>query len=420
MGKLQDLIAKAISDSQSDINAGVAAAIAKAPAAQAPKPSGQIGTSHVSLNADQERVMDVAFIAKTLRGGTLLAADIKELEVRAKAVGVTGDVASLLPDGFSGTLIRDVQSALNVGKLFPMRTIKGGIAHDTVALYGITAYLTSEANDGTDSAESYKTFVATTQKIMAVVRKSYEVIDDSLIDLADEVHQGLVRAIAEGVELAIVNGDIAGTQDGTTYGATSAARAVNGIRYHGLNKVTVSAAGVDYTAADGGEATFLAAVNAMQLAGGKYLDNAEVSNGNVALIIDQGTYGRVRSFDSFKTKEKAGNVATLFGGMIDTLFGIPVVVTSQLPTVAATGKIDTALPANNTKTSMYMLNINTMRLSANGSIVSELDKNIVNQSYIWTGSLRFGFASIYDSTEAAPNTVTAAQTNVIAGINLAK
>lgn len=425
MGKLNDVVQKALAEVKSDIQAGVTAgletaAVAKSAGTVVAKPAGKIGAATALSSADQERVGEIGFIAKSLRGGKLNAADLRDLNIRAKAVGVTTDVGELLPDGFTGTLLRDIQEQLNVAKLFPMRLIKGGVAHDTIAMYGITAYLTSEADDGTDSAESYKTFVATTQKVMAIVRKSYEVLDDSLIDLAAEVRTGIVRSIAEAVELAVVNGDIAGTQDGTTYGATSAARVANGIRYHGLNKITVSGAAVDYSADDGGESSFLSFINNMQLAGGKYLDKYEVSKGNVILIIDQVTYGHIRQFQSYKTKEKAGNVATLFGGYIDTVFDIPFIVSSQLPACDATGVVDTTTPANNTKTSAYMLNIDTMRLTANGTMITESDKNIVNQTFIYTGSLRFGFASIYDSTEAAINTVTADQLNVVAGIALSR
>lgn len=425
MSKLKELVAKALGEVKAEMQEGVVAgmnsAVAKSVNTQAPKPTGKFGAQGFA-NDDQNRVAEIGFIAKSLNGGRLSDAQAHELNIRAKAVGVTGDVASLLPDGFTGTLLRDIQAELNVAKLFPMRSISGGVAHDTIALYGITAYLTSEGVTGTDSAESYKTFVATTKKVMAIVRKSYEVIDDSLIDLASEVRMGIVRAIAEAVEVAVVNGDIAGTQDGTTFAAaSSAARACNGIRYTGLNKVTVSAATVDYTAADGGETAFLNVLNAMQNAGGKYLDNNQVAKGLVVLMIDQVTYGHIRTFDSFKTKEKAGMAATLFGGMIDTIFNIPVVVTSSMPAaVTVAGVIDTTTPANNTKTAMYMFNIDTLRLSVNGTVIAESDKDITNQSFIYTGGLRFGFSSVFDSTEAAVNTVTAAQKNVVAAVALSK
>jgi len=419
MAKLSDMIAKTIKEVQPEINAGIDNAVAKSVGTTVVKPAGKVGAVALS-SIEQERVAELGFIAKSLRNGSLRDVDLADLDVRAKAVGVTGDVAAILPAGFTGALLRDIQAELNVSKLFPMRTIKGGTAHDTIAMYGITAYLTGEGITGTDSSENYTTFVATTQKVLAVVRKSYELLDDSLIDVAMEVRSGIVRAIAEAVELAVVNGDIAGTQDGTTFAANSAARVCNGIRYHGLNKVTVDGGLVDYAAADGGEAQFLKLIDAMQQAGGVYLDAAQVSKGNVVIVMDQGTYGKIRQFLSYKTVEKAGNIATLLGGSVKTIFDIPFVVTTQLPAVDVNGVIDTVTPANNTKTSMFMLNIDTMRLSINGNIIAESDKFVTDQTFVYTGSLRFGFASVYDSTEAAVNTVTANQKNVVAAINLVR
>ena len=417
MGKLQDLVAKAIKDVQPDINAGVADAVAKSVGTEAPKASGNISNVKANMTDAQSRVAELGFIAKSLRGGKLNSADLSDLNVRAKAVGVTADVAELLPDGFTGTLLRDIEAALNVAKLFPMRDIgKEGIAHDTIALYGITAYMTAEATTGTDSAEDYKTFVATTNKVMAVVRKSYEILNDSLIDIASEVRMGIVRAIAEAVEVAVINGDIAGTQDGTTYPVGSAARVCNGIRYYGLNKVTVDASGVDYTAADGGEAEFLKLVDAMQQAGGLYTDMAAGARGELVLIMDNATYGKIRQF---RSRQTGTALAQLFGGTIDTVLDIPIVSTSYLPVVDATGVIDTTTPANNVKRAMYLVNKNTLRLSTTGSVISESDKDITNQTFVYTGSLRFGLSSVYDSTEAAINTVTADQKNVVAAIDLA-
>lgn len=425
MAKLSDIVNQALAQVQGDINVGVATHMAQAEAKSVgtvvPKMQGLIGKQAFATNSEQERFSDVMFIAKSLRGSEgLSASDISDLGYRAKAVGVTGDVANLLPSGFTGTLLRDIQDELNVAKLFPMRTIKGGIAYDSIALYGITGYLTAEAATGTDSSELYKTFVATTKNVMALVRKSYQVIDDSLIDLASEVRMGIVRALAEAVETCVINGDIAGTQDGTTYAAaSSAARASNGIRYTALNKVKVSCASVNWADADGGEVSFLNALNAVQLAGGKYLDNMQVNKGNVALIIDQGTYGHISNFPSFKTLDKAGRIATLFGGSVDKIKNIPVVVTTGMPDAVTTlGVVDTTTPANNTTTAMYLVNIDTMQLSSVGTVVSESDRNIENQTLVYTGSLRFGFSSKFDSTDSAVNTVTAAQKNAIAGVAL--
>ena len=136
------------------------------------------------------------------------------------------------------------------------------------------------------------------------------------------------------------------------------------------------------------------------------------------LIVDEATMYNFRTWDSFKTLDKAGRIATLFGGEVNSIFGIPVISTSLLPKVNATGVID-AMDANNTKHVALMININTFKLFANGNAMSESDKDITNQTVVNTGSLRFGFSSQYDSTEAAPNTIVASFKNAVAGVNIA-
>ena len=205
---LKDLAQKSIAEHKTDIENGIAQAIAKSPSTTAPK------KVFKGSNSDAEnRIAEIAFIAKSIKGESLSKKDLSFLDAKAKAVGVTTDVTELLPDGFTGTLIRDIQEHLRIARLFPMGQINGGTAHDIIALNGIEAFVTNEATDGTDSAEDYTTFVKTTKKIMAVVRKSYEVLSDSLIDLAAEVRLGLIDALARGVEKAVINGDISNTMD---------------------------------------------------------------------------------------------------------------------------------------------------------------------------------------------------------------
>ena len=406
---LKSIVSKAIAEVQGDIEKGVATAVAKAPNTSAPKPSIKV---ELTGSDAENRIQEIAYIAKSIKGDKLSAKDKSLLSARAKAVGVTGDVTEALADGFTGTLLRDIQAQLRIAKLFPMGQVNGGTPHDLIALYGIEAFVTNEATTGTDSSENYTTFVKTTKKIMTIVRKSYEVLDDALIDLAAEVRAGIIDSLSRAVEKAVINGDISNTMDAGVP-AGSPQTVCNGLRKTALGKATVDFGGSALT-----EAQWLVKINEMQLAGGLFLDTMQVNDGNVVLIVDEATMYNFRTWDSFKTLDKAGRIATLFGGEVNSIFGIPVISTSLLPKVNAAGKID-AVGANNTKHVALMININTFKLFANGNAMSESDKDITNQTVVNTGSLRFGFSSQYDSTEAAPNTIVASFKNAVAGINIA-
>lgn len=405
--KITDIVSKAIATHAGEIDAGLASAMAKAPATSAPK---AVISAGAEVDTATGRLQDLAFIVKSIRGGALTEKDKVALSARAKAVGVTGDITELLPDGFSGSLLRDLREHLRVAKLFPMGTINGGTAHDIITTYGIEAFLTAEATDGTDSSENYITFVKTTQKISAIVRKSYEALDDALIDLASEVRAQLLDSIARGIEKAVINGDISNTMD-TGVAANSPQNVCNGLRKAALGKATV-----DFTGASLTEDQWLAKINEMQLAGGLYLDSEQVAMGNVVLIVPEAVMYMFRTWTSFKTLDKAGRVATLFGGEVNSIFGIPVISTSMIPKTAASGKIEAT---GNDFYSVIMVNINTFKLFSNGVINSETDKNIVNETVIYKSSLRFGFSSQFDSTEAAPNTIVGTYKNAVLGRNIA-
>ena len=78
MGKLKDIVAKALADAQPEMNA----AVAKSLGTSAPKPAGKVGGSLSAVGADQERVAELGMIAKSLRGGSLRAVDLADLNVR--------------------------------------------------------------------------------------------------------------------------------------------------------------------------------------------------------------------------------------------------------------------------------------------------------------------------------------------------
>jgi HK97 family phage major capsid protein len=410
MSRLKKLVADAIAAEQANINAGIADAVAKSVDTKVDK--AVVSKSFGAMSKDAERILDVAYLTKTMRGGALTATETSALNAKLKAVGVTTDIANLIPSGFTGTLLQDIQESLNVAKLFPMKFIKGEAQTDTIALFGIEAFITAEAATGTDSSEAYTNFLATTNKIMTIVRKSYESVDDSAIDLAAEVRAGMVRSIAEGVEQTVINGDIAVTHMDTGVAAGSPAKVSNGLRKAGLNKATV-----DFTGAALTEDVMLAKLEAMRLAGGKYLSREEMAKGNVVLLCDEYLYSKFKLFTSFRTLEKAGRLATLFGGSVDSVFGIPLVVSSLIPAVDATG-IVSATPGNNTLSTCVMFNMEAFRMSANNNVVAENEKVITNQTYTWTSSLRYGFSGLYDSTSAAANTINASYKTAVAGINI--
>lgn len=411
MSKLKELVADTIKSMQAEISAKAVEAVAKAPSVEAPK--AVVVTSVKSYGADADRIGELGYIVKSIRGD-LNEKEVGELDARYKAIGVTTDIAKLLPSGFTGTMMRDIQSALKVAALFPYKEVSPG-QYDSIALNGITAYLVNEATDGTDSAESYTTMIYLVKKIMARVQKSYEALDDSLINLAEEVRMGIVDSIARAIEAAVVNGDDTATHMDAGVGATSPLKAFKGVRKLALAKGTVDAGGAAMTEAD-----WLTKISAAQEAGGLYLDDNQASQGKVVLLVTQNTYNKLRMLPSFLTRDKAAGSATLFGAPVDSVFGIPVVMTSDIPaSVNASGVID-ATALNNTKTSAVLLNRDYFRFYTTGSTLMETDKFISNQSVLFVGSARIGFNGVFDRVDSNPTAIDTTRKTAIAIINIAK
>ena len=426
MSKFEKLVAKAIKEIQPEITAAADAALevaAKAPSVSAPKETVFAGSALKAAGMKAERVADIAYVAKTMRKELgfdgLTNADLKDLDGRFKAVGVTTDIAELLPTGFTGALWHDIQERLVVTSLFPYKEVSPG-QYDSIAVHGITGYLTGENVTATESAEDYITMIYLIAKCMAAVKKSYEVLDDSLIALAQEVRNGIIDALARSIEDAVVNGDNTtihmddAGETNSRVGEFSYARAYKGLRRLGLSKNPV-----DFGGAALDEGAMFAKIMEMQEAGGVYTDDQTSGRGDLVLLVDQNLYNKFRVFASFLTKEKAG-LGTLFGMPVASVFDIPVLMTPFLPVVTATGVYDDVTPGNNTFGTCVLVNKSTMKYYTAGSPLMETDKDIYTQFVGFTGSVRTGFNSIFDRLDSAPNDVDATRNNIVVGYNIAR
>jgi len=255
------------------------------------------------------------------------------------------------------------------------------------------------------------------KKVMGVVRKSYEAVNDSMIDLAAEVRQELINALAEAIEAAVVNGDDSSTHmDADVTDDTDFRKAFKGIRKLALGKASIDAGGSEMTEDD-----WLKVISDAQLTGGKYLNQLEVSKGNVVLVVPQSVYNQIRLFQSFRTKDKAEATATLFGAPVESVFGIPVIMTPYIPAGVNTDGVVDDDSDNNTTAMCVMLNKKFFKFyTVRGSALMETDKNIVNQSLIFSASQRVGFSGIFDRNADDPTTIDDTRKTAVAIVNIAK
>ena len=412
----KSLVADALKSMDKDIKDVAEKAVAAAPEVKVPAEPAATVSVLKEAGVKAERLGEVAFIAKTMRREVghdgLSNADTKDVSARFKAIGVTGDISELLPSGFTGALWHDIQERLVVTQLFPYKEVSPG-QYDSIAVHGITGYLTNEAQTATESSEDYITMMYLVAKCMAAVKKSYEALDDSLIPLAQEVRAGIVDALARAIEDAVVNGDNSATHMDDGVAANSYKKAFKGLRKLGLGKAAIDFGGAALT-----EEEMFAKIMEMQEAGGVYTDSLTSNRGELVLLVDQNLYNKFRTYKSFLTKEKAG-LGTLFGADVASVFDIPVVMTPFLPVVNASGVVDSDASKNTTGTCL-LVNKSTVKYYTTGTPLMESDKDIMTQFFTFTGSVRAGFNSIFDRKDSDTNAIDAARKNIVAGINIAR
>jgi len=389
--------------------------VAVAPKTEIPNEPIVVSKSLADGGIVAERIAEVAYVAKSMRRELgfdgLTKADTNNLSARFKAVGVTTDVVELLPSGFTGALWHDIQERLVVASVIPFKEISAPGKYDTIAVHGIQGYLTGENVTATESSEDYITMMYLVAKCMAAVKKSYEVLDDSLIDLASEVRTGIVRALAEAIEQVVISGDnsVSHMDDGVD--PASYKNAYKGLRKLGLGKATIDFGGASMT-----DDELYTYILQMQEAGGVYTDDLCNARGELCLIVDQNFMNRIKKAEGFLTKDKAG-MGTLFGMNVPSIFGIPVLQTPYLPKVDATGVVS-ATPGDNTLGTCVLFNKTTMIRYATGTPLMESDRDILTQFLSFTGSIRTGYSSVFDRLDTDTNAIDSNRANIIVGINV--
>lgn len=380
---------------------------------KAPKKEEKVGS--LKVNKEVAAIQDMMFIlksAKEAKGMTLSAKDLEMFanEIQEKAATTVSDVAELIPSGFSGKFIQDAFAATSISDVFPFEQISTFGMTDTIGDFNMTAYIVDELGTPADSNDIMDNFEYRGGKLFAKTYISYEALNDATIDMLSNKRAGLVRALAVGIEQAILNG-----QAGDAGVAANDARML----FRGLRKLGLTKKAVDF----GGtmtEATLRAGILKMVEEGGLYTSWEEIDAGNVVVFMPTKVYNGITNFESFVDASKAGIASTLSTGRrVSSVFGIPVITSRFFPSAVTTAGVVSVTPTNNTAQSIIMVNINTFKTySIAGSALAESFRDVEVQRVVLTQSLRLGAGSIFDQTSANPTAINTSKVNVVAGVNI--
>lgn len=258
----------------------------------------------------------------------------------------TGGGAEFVFTGMSPEVINQVRQSLKLSALIPNMPMPTNPYKVPVELNPATAYLIPEnvADTGQTSVPASQpgtsslTFNA--KSIAALTRISKELNQDSLIPMIPFIQRNLLQGLANGLENALINGDITAThQDTDTTGSTNVAKSFNGLRKYALaNNWKKDAA--TWT---------LTTLRDMRKAMGKY----GIDPDQLVLLVSNSAYIQMLGWDQVITVDKYGPNATVLTGELLRVDGIPVVVSPYMrQNLDATG-VNGA--SGNTKTGVILL-----------------------------------------------------------------
>ena len=250
--------------------------------------------------------------------------------------------------------------------------------------------LSSETTDGPTSSipsgEAKKAATAQitlTSKLMRVsVPYSDELLEDSVIAIAEYVLQSIADAYETSIHQVLINGDTdtgANTNINIINGNTSAlpdGNKTDVLAANGIRKAGITAGAID---ADGN--LDLSIIRSARAAMGvKGLNPA-----NLRLVPDTQTYFQLLNLTEAETMEKFGDAATVKNGVLTAIDGIQIVNREEMGRATATGEIGTS---GNDFGQIAIVHVPSIYVGIRRGLTTELSRYGVQGSTVVTGSAR--------------------------------
>jgi hypothetical protein len=263
-----------------------------------------------------------------------------------------------VPTGFTSQLFELVRASGRVALLFPTIQMPTNPYKIPVEIGRINSFRHDEqtgdsgqtlipAGDGNVTGSVTLTAVGHGTRVL--VSKDLE--EDSAVSFLPWIRNAIVRALAEGREDAILNGDTAVAHEDADITSASDRRKL----WLGLRAI----------ANDQSYKTDISTFNLTALRGlRKSLGVYGVNPSDLALIVGPSGYAQLLDIDEVKTLTDFGPSATILTGQLAALDGIPVIVSEFVrENLNATGVYD---GTTTTKTGMYLVHRKRLRPWANG------------------------------------------------------
>ena len=239
------------------------------------------------------------------------------------------------------------------------------------------------------------------KKLALRVGFSSELVEDSVVPVLAIYREQAMRAITDSIDHVLLNGDTAGSgninSNGVAPGANSRYKAFDGLRKLAL--VSHSDGRVD---ADGGPTLEL-----LRSARFKLAARHAARPGDLAWIVDGGSYAKLLGLEEFLTMEKAGPHATARSGQIGFMDGAPVIVSAEMPlSEGAAGVVNGTTATSNTKGTALCVARPGWFVGYRRRIAVSLDYLPYFDSYQLTATVRLAFVNFDDEVATALTNIT--------------
>lgn len=282
---------------------------------------------------------------------------------KALDTSTAGGTSEWVPTRFSDQFFEFVRLETKVRSLFPVIPMPGNPYDLPIGIGRMTSFKVTEqtADTGQDKVTVGDTSNLSNKTTLTAknhgtrVLASHNVEEDAIVPILPYLRQEIIRALAEGAEDAIMNGDTAGSHEDTDISsATDRRKLWLGLRAMSNDNGYKTDLGAEFS---------LTKLRQMRKNMGKY----GVVPGRLALITGIAGYIKLLSLAEVVTVDKYGSNATVLSGELAKIDGIPIVVSEWVREVLdSTGIYNAA----GTKTVMHLVH-------RNGFVVGERREVVV-------------------------------------------
>lgn len=236
------------------------------------------------------------------------------------------------------------------------------------------------------------------KKLALRVGFSAELVEDAILPVLNIYREQAMRALADSIDYVLLNGDLEDTEGSNINTPLTPTGNERFMAFNGLRRLPLIANTALQLDMDG-EPT-LAKLRQTRF---KMPARYAARPGDLAWLVDSGTYAKLLNLSEFLTLDKAGALATAQTGQIGFIDGIPVFTSAELPMTDANGVIGASGNDKGTALCVYRPG---WFVGYRRRIAVNVDYLPYYDSYQLTATVRLAFAAFDDYAASAAINIT--------------